>query len=46
MVLMVKGNTETYIDELLVEEYKEKGYTVVETDKDKKEDKKEDKKGK
>ncbi|MDO4778516.1 MAG: hypothetical protein Q4A42_03055 [Tissierellia bacterium] len=30
MVLMIKGNTETYVDELLVGEMIEKGYEIVE----------------
>lgn len=29
-ILMVKGNTETYVDELLVEEMEEKGFEVFE----------------
>ena len=29
-VLMVRGNTETYVDELEVEEMEEKGFEVVE----------------
>lgn len=45
MVLMVKGNTETYVDELQVEEMQEKGYKVIDLD-PKKEDKKETKKEK
>lgn len=28
-ILMVKGNTETYVDELLVEEMEEKGFEVL-----------------
>lgn len=29
-ILMVKGNTETFVDELLVEEMEEKGFEVFE----------------
>ena len=28
-ILMIKGNTETYVDELLVEEMEEKGFEVL-----------------
>lgn len=35
-VLMVKGNTETYVDELLVEEYEENDWEKVELKKESK----------
>ena len=34
-ILMVKGNTETYVDELLVEEMEEKGFEVLNDEEDK-----------
>lgn len=44
---MLKGNTETYVDELDVEDMQKKDFVVIETLKrDTKEDKKEDKKEK
>lgn len=33
-ILMVKGNTETYVDELLVEEMEEKGFEVLNDEED------------
>lgn len=32
-VLMIKGNTETYVDEISIEAMKDKGYEVVEVKK-------------
>ena len=33
-ILMIKGNTETYVDELLVEEMEEKGFEVLNDEED------------
>lgn len=33
-ILMIKGNTETYVDELLVEEMEEKGFEVLNNEED------------
>ena len=33
-ILMVKGNTETYVDELSVEEMEEKGFEVLNDEED------------
>lgn len=33
-ILMIKGNTETYVDELSVEEMEEKGFEVLNDEED------------